>query len=294
VDEQTRSRVLARTDPTRQASAARFLDAFAVAQPDPLATHHRPDGSSFMSLPSAPSMRWLPDSTSNGSSADRKYPDVIHGELAGRAVWRYVPDTADPAQSLPVMVFLDGTDWAIDGPTTLTGMATAGLLPPMLAVGVASNGQPGRWSDLCCDEAFTRYLAEDVLGWARQAHPITDDPARTIIAGQSLGGLAALFATQYMPERFGCALAQSGSFWWPGPREWLTEVIAAITDPTPGMYLSVGSDEPPVMTGPLSRMASTLARRGDPLDVHEFCGGHDYACWRVDIANGLAALTARW
>jgi enterochelin esterase family protein len=300
LDDDTRSEVLADTHPTRRDQAGRWLDAYGIAQPDPFAAHRRPDGSSFLSMPAAPPMPWLPDPTDHGSPAAGEYPGVVRGELAGRKVWRYVPATpataenSGPVGPLPVVVFLDGGSWTFDGPSTLAGMTAAGLLPPMLAVGVACNGQSGRRDDLCCSEPFTRYLAEDVLDWAREAHPITEDPARTIIAGQSLGGLAALFATQKAEERFGCALAQSGSFWWPEPREWLTEVIDAIPEPTHGVYLSIGSDESSTMTGPFSRMVDALARRGDPIDVHEFSGGHDSACWRVDIARGLAAITARW
>lgn len=96
-----------------------------------------------------------------------------------------------------------------------------------------------------------------------------------------------------MPERFGCAMAQAGSFWWPGPEERLTEVVRAIPDPTSGVYLDVGTDEWS-MADSVQRMAEALAARGDPLDVPQFCGGHDLACWRVGLANGLAAITARW
>ena len=45
---------------------------------------------------------------------------------------------------------------------------------------------------------------------------ITDDPARTVLAGQSLGGLAATHAGLHASHRFGLILSQSGSFWWPG------------------------------------------------------------------------------
>lgn len=297
VDEWIASRLLEGSDSSMRPTVERYLRAFSIAQPDPLAAHHRPGGYSFMSLPAAPPLRWIPDTTTDDPDVERggEGRGVVHDTLPdGREVWRFEPADADPAQPLPVVVFLDGASWSIDGPAMIAGMSAEGLLPPVLAVGVESRDHASRWTELCCSEAFTRYLADEVLGWASQQRPITDDPARTIIAGQSLGGLTSVFATQYLPERFGCALAQSGSFWWPGRQEWLTEVVQAIDEPTSGIYLSIGHAEDALMRGAVDRIAKVLTRRGDPLDVHKFYGGHDQACWRADLGNGLAALTARW
>jgi enterochelin esterase-like enzyme len=285
----TRARMLAAAAPEHHAAILGHLDAFAIAQPDPLATHRRPDGASVMSLPQAPPLRWVP-------AAATEPGGVVHATLHdGRAVWHYTAQApaGRGSEPLPVVIFLDGEDWSIDAPNTIAGMTAAGLLPPLLALGVSSGDQDTRWEELRCSEAFTRYLAHDVLGWAAQTRPITPDPARTIVAGQSLGGLAALFATQVMPERFGCALVQSGSFWWPANQEWLTHVVRAIAEPTHGVYLSVGTEEW-AMREQIHRMAAALTQRGDPLHVTEYCGGHDLACWRVDLANGLTALTAPW
>jgi enterochelin esterase-like enzyme len=44
----------------------------------------------------------------------------------------------------------------------------------------------------------------------------------------------------------------------------------------------------------IRRMAAALAHRSNPLRVTEYTGGHDLACWRGDLADGLAALTAPW
>lgn len=45
--------------------------------------------------------------------------------------------------------------------------------------------------------------------------PFSDRGDRTVVAGQSFGGLSALYAGLHWPERFGCVLSQSGSYWWP-------------------------------------------------------------------------------
>jgi len=38
------------------------------------------------------------------------------------------------------------------------------------------------------------------------------------------------------------------------------------------------------------RMRDALAARGIPTSYREYAGGHDYACWRGGLADGLIAL----
>jgi enterochelin esterase family protein len=45
--------------------------------------------------------------------------------------------------------------------------------------------------------------------------PFSDRADRTVVAGQSFGGLSSLYAGLNWPQRFGCVLSQSGSYWWP-------------------------------------------------------------------------------
>src|SRR5690606_19173543 len=55
-----------------------------------------------------------------------------------------------------------------------------------------------------------RFLGEEVVAWARESYPITDDPKQTIIGGNRIGGgLAALVALEH-PEVFGAVVIESG------------------------------------------------------------------------------------
>lgn len=45
--------------------------------------------------------------------------------------------------------------------------------------------------------------------------PFSDRADHTVVAGQSFGGLSSLYAGLNWPQRFGCILSQSGSYWWP-------------------------------------------------------------------------------
>ncbi len=112
------------------------------------------------------------------------------------------------------------------------------------------------------------------------------------MAGQSLGGLTAAYAAVSAPGRFGCVLAQSGSFWWPnGPgAQWLTERIAESPRLPVRFRLSAGEQEWVALPAN-RRLRDTLAAKGyDDAVYREFNGGHDYLCWRTEVADGLCDL----
>ncbi|MFF7728878.1 enterochelin esterase [Streptomyces sp. NPDC008001] len=280
---------------TDRESWLRVLDA---AVPDPLSA--RPqlpsrDGrnpSSVLELPDAPAQAW---------AAPR--PGTARGERAatvvgGRRIHVHLPagHRADGGP-YPVVVLLDGEMWGpvLDFGTTLDNLYADGELPPAVTLMVDTMGRERRMADLSCSEGFVDWLADVLLPWAAQACGATDDPARTVVAGQSAGGLTAAFAAFHRPGRFGNALSQSGSFWWPdgtefgSGSEWLTRQFA-VTEKRPARFrLEVGLQE--WMLLPQNRhLRNVLDARGYEVAYGEFNGGHDYACWRGGLASGLAAL----
>jgi enterochelin esterase-like enzyme len=288
-----RSRALAVATPADRDALHRWFDALVHARPDPYAQEHLPDGTSVASLPDAPPQPWA------DPPADVPAGALVHGRLPdGRACWVHHPAGVARAEALPLLVVLDGGSWAELGlPRTLDALRAADRLPPLRAVGVAAGSAAARTRDLSCDDTFVAALADEVPALVAASGAVTADPARTIVAGQSLGGLTAVFATLTAPHRFGCALSQSGSFWWPNPiggaePEWLTAAVAHGSR-TNGVHLQVGTDEE-VLLGPTLRMRDALRARGDAVTYREFSGGHDRACWRGGLVDGLLDLTSRW
>ncbi|WP_405386695.1 enterochelin esterase [Streptomyces sp. NBC_01102] len=271
-------------------------------RPDPLNPSALPrrwsgDPVSYAELPAAPRAGdWLPrpDATARGRVAAH---DVPAGNLGGsRRVWVYEPPlpAGHSAADLPVLVLLDGEHWQprLGLSHLLDNLIDDGRIPPVVALLPDSVDAGTRWADLTCRPGFVSFLTDELLPWTAARLPVTDDPARTVVAGQSLGGLAAAHAALSAPGRFGNVLVQSGSFWWPdGPdAEWLTGRIAQEPRLPVRFRLSFGEQEWVALPA-ARRLRDTLAAAGyDDATYHEFNGGHDYLCWRTELADGLVEL----
>ncbi|GHA02332.1 enterochelin esterase [Streptomyces spiroverticillatus] len=264
------------------------------AVPDPLnRTLPLPSGSarnpaSVLSLPDAPPQPWV-----------RHREAVARGELReevvdGRRVTVHLP----PSPPQAVAVLLDGEMWApvLNFADSLDNLHAENRLPPTATLFVDTMGN--RMQDLACHAPFVDWLADTLLPWATERFGTPADPARTVLAGQSMGGLTATYAGLVRPDRFGRILAQSGSFWWPDGdaargAEWLTAEFAR-ADPSPGVRfrLEAGTQEW-MLLEENRRMRDVLRTGGHDLSYTEFTGGHDYACWRGGLADGLVQLLAR-
>lgn len=133
-----------------------------------------------------------------------------------RRIWVYTTGEAVAAER-PLAVLLDGQFWAESMPvwSALAGLTREAKLPPAvyLLIDVIDNEHRSR--ELPCNADFWLAVQEELLPRVQQIAPFSDRADRTVVAGQSFGGLAAMFAALYWPQRFGCVLSQSGSYWWP-------------------------------------------------------------------------------
>ncbi|RLU89135.1 enterochelin esterase [Streptomyces griseocarneus] len=248
----------------------------------------------YAELPDAPrAVDWTPrPDVARGTVSEH---EVESGRLGGRRrVWLYEPAVAGTSDDLPVLVLLDGEHWQplLGLAHLLDNLIADGRIPPVAAVLPESVDAGIRWAELTCSPEYVAFLEDELLPWAASRLPVTADPARTIVAGQSLGGLTAAYAAVHSPHRFGNVLAQSGSFWWPdGPQaEWLTGVLASAERLPVRFWLSFGEQEWVVLPA-ARRLRDTLAAVGYEDAVYrEFNGGHDYLCWRTELADGLVGL----
>ncbi|WP_375591676.1 enterochelin esterase [Chitiniphilus eburneus] len=225
-----------------------------------------------------------------------------------RTVWLF--EQGQPDASRPLVLLLDGQRWARQMPIwrALECETAHGRLPPAVYVLVDAIDGNHREAELGCNPLFWQAIQSELLPRIRDLIPCSRDRNRTLVAGQSLGGLAALYAGWHWPEHFGRVLSQSGSFWWPhvellffpsgmpaqrrpGASGDLAQEIAAAPHTRQPLLalLEVGSRED-VMIDCNEAVRDALLVNGHHVQWQVFEGGHDNLCWRGGLIDGLARL----
>lgn len=252
---------------------------------------------SLIELPGATPLRWsVPaESVPQGEVAmERLASAQLDNE---REVFTYTPPHYDAGQSYPLLICFDG--WAyvqepyVPLPTVLDNLIAAGAIPPVVAVLPDSLDSATRQRELKLHEPFIEFLAEELLPWAHDRLSFEDDPARTVVAGSSLGGLTAAFGGLRRPDLFGLVLSQSGAFQRGLAREF------AEADRLPlrfaldvGVLETTSFERFPSLYHANLHLRDVLVAKGYDISFRTFPGGHDYLWWRETVADGLITLLA--
>ncbi|MFD4636466.1 enterochelin esterase domain-containing protein [Lentzea sp. NPDC058436] len=262
--------------PPELAGRSRRDELMRYSEPDPLARNvmvGRQSGTvtSVAELDDAPEQRWVDADPDPGRCHELAVPGP-------HPVWLH----RSARKAAGVLVLLDGHTWAAEHPIrpVLDAAEATAALPP-LDVLLVGTSPAGRLADLGCNPALPDHLADVVLPSAAMRY----GRDRTIVAGQSFGGLAAVHTGLSRPDVFGAVLAQSGSFWFRAG-EWLRDLPGA--EPV-RVALQVGTQEWGM--GPVTRdTRSALAERGHEVTLREYCAGHDKVSWRGGLVDGLTEL----
>ncbi|MEF3365035.1 enterochelin esterase [Methylocystis sp. 9N] len=269
-------------------------------------------------LPEAPAQpAWRDADRRKGARGDSNRLQRIEWESERlrnrRNIWIYATGpTLGATKQRPLILLLDGQYWAGGMPifSALDHETQAGALPPSVYALIDSLDVETRARELPCHATFWEAVQEELLPQIAAAAPFAGDPRRTVVAGQSFGGLAALYAGLRWPERFGCALSQSGSFWWsdayaqksaaPPASAALddkSEVIAALIGKTKSasaplrIFMEAGSFEK-IIRSANDRVHQALIATGRDARYRIYTGGHDPLCWRGGLLDGLSFLLA--
>lgn len=213
-----------------------------------------------------------------------------------RRVWIFTTGNARPS-SRPLAVLLDGQFWAESMPVwpALASLTRQGKLPSAVYLLIDAIDTPHRNAELPCNTDFWQAVQQELLVQVKKLAPFSDRGEHTVVAGQSFGGLAAMFAGLHWPQRFGCVLSQSGSFWWPSraaPEDGVLIGKLARGELSPGqlrIWLEAGVREPTIFQANQA-LLQQLQQAQQPVFWRQVDGGHDALCWRGGLTAGLMQL----
>jgi enterochelin esterase family protein len=306
----------------------------ATRQADPLSLNPlsacSPDTSKFdcdsvAELPGAAPQPWLVAKPGVAEGRVKKQTIKSAIQKIDRPVSVYTPANykADgPPNAL--LILFDG-DALPEDPyplTTLNNLIAASKIPSTVAVFV-ENVPRRRLVDLVASDEFADFMAKELVPWIRSHYNVTKDPKKTVVTGNSAGGLASAYVALRHPEVFGNVLSRSGAFWWSfehnggicgsrcpesggrggdGSRDATTEgnIMAKLFLASPKLplrfYLAVGTFEIDREGGGGGILESTrhlrdvLLAKGYQVHYQQFVGGHDGLSWRGTLADGLINL----
>lgn len=125
-------------------------------------------------------------------------------------------------------------------------------------------------------------------------------PEQSILAGQSLGGLAALYIAQNHPNAFRELIVQSPSLWWKPNKtavptdnnlqnsSWITEQFSR-QPAMPRLRIDVGARED-VGVAKTHLLARKLSDCDWPHQLEVYEGGHDHVAWRAQLVAHLREI----
>ncbi|WP_106400833.1 alpha/beta hydrolase-fold protein [Actinocorallia populi] len=201
----------------------------------------------------------------------------------------------------PVVLLLDGDDWLYLHPAmaAFDSAAAQGEMPAATLVFLPARD---REAEFGCRPELWEAVRDELLPLVAGSG-VPADPDRLVVAGQSLGGLSAMYAALEFPDLVSGIACQSASFWWePG--------AADLPDPLGGTVggavaarlreerrdlsglraaFDVGEHETRML--PHCELVETLAERaGAAVRVSRSAAHHDRAGWRHALLRDVAWL----
>ncbi|MFE9294988.1 alpha/beta hydrolase-fold protein [Streptomyces niveus] len=198
----------------------------------------------------------------------------------------------------PVVLLLDGDDWLHLHPamTAFDSAVAAGEMPPVTLVFLPAKD---REAEFGCRPELWEAVRDELRPLVAESG-VPADWDRLVVAGQSLGGLSAMYAALEFPELVSRIACQSPSFWWaPGATAWADPLggppggaIAARLRERPELSalrcaFDVGEHETRML--PHCALTESLTERaGATVRVSRSPSGHDRAGWRHALLRDVA------
>ena len=219
------------------------------------------------------------------------------------------------SSSAPLVILLDGEKWSADTGTfsVLQYLTNINKISPAHYLLIPSVNNQTRWRELSCYEPFWQSLIENLLPQVKDRLLKSNQSiTEYLVAGQSLGGLSALYAGAYFSDYFSKVISLSGSFWWPEiermqdfdtyklnnrrwdktlPKNSLADRVSnsRVTVTDLEVYQTVGMAETQLCIYN-DMHYKVFKKNGAKVTYQKVQGGHDWLSWRSSLISGLVTL----
>ncbi|MFC4114485.1 alpha/beta hydrolase-fold protein [Nonomuraea zeae] len=198
----------------------------------------------------------------------------------------------------PVVLLLDGDDWLYLHPamTAFDSAVAGGEMPAVTLVFLPARD---RNAEFGCRPELWEAIRDELLPLVAGSG-VPADLDRLVVAGQSLGGLSAMYAALEFPGLVSGVACQSASFWWaPGAADLADPLggrtggaIAARLRERPdlsGLRVAFDVGEHETRMLPHCELVESLAEQaGATVRVSRSACGHDRAGWRQALLRDVA------
>jgi enterochelin esterase-like enzyme len=205
---------------------------------------------------------------------------------------------AGPGTASALAVLFDGRPMIEEGiPDAMRSLQNGGAVGPLTTVYVesiegATTRGPTRVASLTDPAVLDRFIAT-VQRFLGDRPGISQDRARRVVLGHSLGGNAALHVACRRPDLFGAVATGSAALWWPGdevqmPGSHVVDEVLASKDLR--LWMQAGSTEGPALLPSNRDLWERADAAGLDLVHREHPGGHELSAWRSGLQQALPQL----
>ncbi|WP_049168534.1 alpha/beta hydrolase-fold protein [Corynebacterium propinquum] len=237
---------------------------------------------------------YLPATNMHGAAAGAGSDDVAGADGANDEL----------AQKVGLLTLFDGENWQKANLAAHIAAVNENSERQLAVLAIVNDSNVQRVRRLGLDEEFLGFVCTQLTAYvatlaAEQCVELS--PEHRILAGQSLGGLAALRIAQLYPDAYDTVLVQSPSLWWRPERKavptdnnlqnysWITEEFLS-QQVMPRIHIDVGVRED-VGVAKAFLLARKLESCSWPHNLTVYEGGHDFVSWRVQLLKHVRTLT---
>ena len=210
------------------------------------------------------------------------------GVMAGKKIWYHTELDAEI-----LLIMCDGRKWASTTLIpTLQRLSRNNVIPKISVIAVDTSTD--RAELLSCNPKFRQFMVEKIGTAFRQSRT-----QKLVVAGQSLGGLAAVDIALNYPAAISAVISNSGSFWYP---EWGKHDGCAIVNElrNPALltqlkqegvsfHFSVGTSEGG-MVAHSQAVVEALRLGGLNASFEVTNSTHEMVSWEGALTRGIIAL----